>query len=507
MVRGPRIDRPHRRRLALTRHPEGQRLMLVASRRIGLLERYRVPYVVDPSTGEEHVVRIARADGQGAELLSVSEAVDTPAGPFVFDGAFLHAPVAETDAAAVAAGSTRAWAEETPIVDELGVTRSAVSRGADGSVLLPFDIDAPLDALREERYLLRRNRIRQVATRGYYRARGVIPRPLQMSLRRRYRAIQERSPFPAWPTETSLHRLEALILSLVQEIAGEPLPWIWHWPDDYRWALVLTHDVEHAAGYRMVEEMQAVEARHGLRSAWYFVPERDYAVDEALLAHLQNAGCEICLHGLRHDGRDMAARVFEKRLPAMKRYAEQWHSEGFRSPSTHRNPELLGELGVRHDSSWSDVATYEPEPGGSCYWLPYFIGDVVELPITFPQDHTLFELRGERTGERWAEKAAFLRKEGGMGVLLTHPDYLIAPERMALYEAFLGAQAQDTSAWHALPREVAAWWRRRSSSVPQRSESGWTVTGPAGSQARVRLGAPPLPRISPDSSGQISRSA
>jgi len=163
--------------------------MLVASRRIGLLERYRVPYVVDPSTGEEHVVRIARADGQGAELLSVSAAVDTPAGPFVFDGAFLHAPVAETDAAAVAAGSTRAWAEETPIVDELGVTRSAVSRGADGSVLLPFDIDAPLDALREERYLLRRNRIRQVATRGYYRARGVIPRPLQMSLRRRYRAM------------------------------------------------------------------------------------------------------------------------------------------------------------------------------------------------------------------------------------------------------------------------------------------------------------------------------
>jgi peptidoglycan/xylan/chitin deacetylase (PgdA/CDA1 family) len=474
--------------------------MLVASRRIGLLDRYRVPYTVNPSTAEAPVVRIARADGQGPELLSVPAAIDAPRGPFIIDGAFLHAPVADTNAAALTAGSRRGWTDETPIVDELGVTRSAVGRGADGSVLLPFDIDAPLDALLEERYTLRRRGLRQVATRGYYRARRVIPRQLQMTLRRRYRAIQERSPFPAWPTETSLHRLEALILGLVEEVAGEPLPWISHWPNDYQWTLVLTHDVERAGGYRLVERMQAIEAQNGLRSAWYFVPERDYVVEDALLARLRDAGCEICLHGLHHDGRDMTPGVFHQRLPAMQRYAKQWGAQGFRSPSTHRDAALLRELGLQHDSSWSDVATYEPEPGGSCSWLPYFIGDVVELPITLPQDHTLFDLRGERTEERWLEKAAFLREEGGMGLLLTHPDYLVEPERLALYERFLAAQATDTSAWHALPREVADWWRRRASSSLQQSGGQWVVTGAAAADGRVRLGAPELPQISPDSS-------
>ncbi len=474
--------------------------MFVASRRIGLFERYRVPYTVDPSTSAKNVIRIARADGRGAELLSVPAALDAPAGPFVIDGAFLHAPVADTEAAARAAGGTREWNDETPIVDQLGVTRSAVGRDADGSVLLPFDIDAPLDALLEERYILKRHSVRQVATRSYYRARRVIPRQLQMTLRRRYRAIQERSPFPAWPTETSLHRLEALILALVEGISGEPLPWISQWPEDYRWTLVLTHDVERASGYRLVEQLQAIEAQNGLRSAWYFVPERDYTVDEQLLARLRDAGCEIGLHGLHHDGRDMSPREFTRRLPAMKRYAEQWGAEGFRSPSTHRDATLLRELGVQHDSSWSDVATYEPEPGGSCSWLPYFIGDVVELPITLPQDHTLFELRGERTEQRWLDKAAFLREEGGMGLLLTHPDYLVEPERLALYERFLAAQATDTSAWHALPREVADWWRRRSTSSLQRSGDEWMVIGAAAADGRVRLGAPRLPHISPDNS-------
>src|ERR1044072_8808985 len=71
--------------------------------------------------------------------------------------------------------------------------------------------------------------------------------------------------------------------------------------------------------------------------------------------------------------------------------------QGFRLPSTHRNAALIPQLGVSHDSSWSDGAIYEPEPGGTCSWLPYFIDDVVELPITLPQDHTLFRVRGEET--------------------------------------------------------------------------------------------------------------
>ena len=34
--------------------------------------------------------------------------------------------------------------------------------------------------------------------------------------------------------------------------------------------------------------------------------------------------------------------------------------------------------------------------------------------------------------------------------MLTHPDYLLAPERLRLYEAFLAQFAADASVWHAL---------------------------------------------------------
>jgi hypothetical protein len=50
-----------------------------------------------------------------------------------------------------------------------------------------------------------------------------------------------------------------------------------------------------------------------------------------------------------------------------------------------------------------------------------------------------------------------------MALMLTHPDYL--PEgglAFRAYERVLARYADDTTAWKALPRDVAAWWRRRS---------------------------------------------
>jgi hypothetical protein len=34
---------------------------------------------------------------------------------------------------------------------------------------------------------------------------------------------------------------------------------------------------------------------------------------------------------------------------------------------------------------------------------------------------------------------------------------------MAVYEEFLAEISADTTAWHALPREVSAWWKTRKS--------------------------------------------
>ena len=126
--------------------------------------------------------------------------------------------------------------------------------------------------------------------------RPVMPRPLQIALRRRYAGVQRRSDFPRWPAETALHDLVDRVLGWAADAAGEPLR-TWPWPDEHAWALVLTHDVEKAAGRDAIDRVRAVEAAAGVRSSWNLVPER-YDVPDALVARLHAAGCEVGVHGL-----------------------------------------------------------------------------------------------------------------------------------------------------------------------------------------------------------------
>ncbi|MDP9226832.1 MAG: hypothetical protein M3P18_23915, partial [Actinomycetota bacterium] len=86
------------------------------------------------------------------------------------------------------------------------------------------------------------------------------------------------------------------------------------------------------------------------------------------------------------------------------------------------------------------------------------------------------------------EKAAFLRERGGMALLLTHPDYMLDDWRLAVYEELLDAQAGAATTWHALPREVSSWWRRRAASTIERVDGVWRVVGPAAEDARIEWG-------------------
>jgi peptidoglycan/xylan/chitin deacetylase (PgdA/CDA1 family) len=249
---------------------------------------------------------------------------------------------------------------------------------------------------------------------------------------------------------------------------------------------VLTHDVETADGVAGIDGLRELEAEHGYRSSWNFVPHR-YELDAGVLERLRAAGCEIGLHGLEHDGRDMASEaLLRERLPAMHAYAETWGAVGFRSPATQRGWDLVAMLGFDYDSSYPDSDPYEPQPGGSCSWLPYFIGDVVELPITLPQDHTLFTILGHTDAGIWLSKAEALRARGGMVLAVTHPDYLQTPESREPYRALLEAHARDALAWRALPHEVSRWWRMRAQSVLRPDGDGtWRIHGPAAEHGRA----------------------
>jgi hypothetical protein len=277
------------------------------------------------------------------------------------------------------------------------------------------------------------------------------------------------------------------LFDLLAGLAGEPVPVVDIWPDGCSWALVLTHDVETQQGVDDIELLRGDERRLGFRSSWNFVPER-YAVTADLVARTSGDDCEVGVHGLRHDGRDLASRRhLARRLPAIRRYAAAWGAVGFRSPATQRAWSLMPRLGFEYDASYTDTDPYEPQPGGCCTYLPFFIDDLVELPITVPQDHTLFEILLETDAGTWRRKVAALRERGGLALVLAHPDYARNPHMAREWRALLEENAGDPTMWQPLPRDAARWWRDRAASHVRKDERGWTVRGPAALRAGVRL--------------------
>jgi len=470
----------------------------VASHPFGPFDHLRVPYEVR-TTGprsQDHVGRLRR-DGAGPDapsLLWVRPGTRSGhhAGVFEVAGCRLAGRVSTAEPEPLPHDGT--WRRAWPVTDGEAHVVSAVWRHDRGDVWLPFDPGAVMHCLWSERYHGLRagtralSARRHLAVRGYYAVRPALPRQVQLVLRRRLASSGGKPGFPDWPLHTGLHDLYDWLLAVAGEVACEPVPWIRPWPDEAQWCFVLTHDVETEEGLRSLGSLRGPEVERGYRSAWNLVPER-YDTPPAVVADLDAQGCEVGVHGLRHDGRDLASgRALAKRLPAIRAAAERWGASGFRSPATQRSWSLMPRLGFDHDSSYTDTDPYEPQPGGCCSYLPFFIDDLVELPITLPQDHTLFSILGHEDSSLWLDKARELRRRGGMVLVLSHPDYAHGAAARAWLD-LLEEFHSDTTMWQALPREVASWWRERAGSRLVEQEGEWRVVGPAAGRARVALGA------------------
>jgi peptidoglycan/xylan/chitin deacetylase (PgdA/CDA1 family) len=472
-----------------------------ASHRFTLFDYFRVPYEVrplhpvlgGPAEAGLRYLRLAEPTGTSLRYL-VWPSAGGQLGKYEVQGCTFFAHLTS----AMPQGTLqpgRLWHPAEPVLDAVGRPAGAVWRTGDGSVFLPFDPGEVMEQYWSERYLtVGRSCLRSAASsslrRIYYLSRPAMPRALQIVLRRRFVAVQARSTFPGWPIENSLHDLYRWLFSLISDFAGAPVPLIDLWPSGRSWAMVLTHDVETAAGRDDIDLLRDAERELGYRSSWNFVGER-YPVSDEIVGALKDEGCEVGVHGLRHDGHDLESlRTLRKRLPAMREYAERWQAVGFRSPSTQRTWHLMPLLGFDYDSSYSDTDPYEPQPGGCCTYLPYFNEDLVELPITLPQDHTLFKILADQGGDVWLSKARQLRERHGMALVLTHPDYARAPRLTDGYRALLATFKDDDTVWHALPSEAARWWRIRAASVVRRGDGGWRIDGPAATEGQIRLVRP-----------------
>lgn len=296
----------------------------------------------------------------------------------------------------------------------------------------------------------------------YYQLKPLLPRSLISTLKK-FNARATHDNFPlGWPAEDRYARFLRSVLERVADLwDGEKIAASPFWPGGKGFALVLTHDVETAQGQDFLYQVADLEESLGYRSSFNFVPER-YKLDRTQIENLRVRGFEIGVHGLKHDGKLFGSqRAFSKRAERINHHLIDLGAAGFRSPLMHRNPFWMQALKMEYDLSFFDTDPYEPMPGGCMSIWPFFIGHFVELPYTLVQDCTLGLVLGEESPKIWVDKVSFLEKYQGMALLNSHPDYLRDRRIWKLYEEFLVQMKDKNNYWHALPKTVARWWRKR----------------------------------------------
>ncbi len=368
-------------------------------------------------------------------------------------------------------------------------TPSTCSRAYSSLLKLADDVVLPEAPSIDFEYYLEEQYCRSTAGRKhkfYYLVKPMIPRALQLMLRRQYATMQQKTPFPGWPIETlPVLAVEETLRHVIRENGGAPVHRIAPWPDGFSFAAALTHDVEGSDGFRMVEKITACEKEYGYRSTWNVVPE-GYRIDWPLMNAIRGEGFELGVHGLRHDGKLFDSYPdFKRQAACLRKYAEEWKAVGFRSPSTLRMAEWMHELGFEYDSSFTDSAPFEPQRGGCCTIWPYFLKETLEIPMTMPQDHTLFVILKHNNIDTWKKKADWIIANGGMIVINTHPDYLLNPKIFSYYREFLGYLGSTRGGWMARMVEINDWWRAREKSRLVRGDSGYVIEGPAAEKGRI----------------------
>ena len=297
------------------------------------------------------------------------------------------------------------------------------------------------------------------ANRVYYALRPFIPRRLRVALRRIQISARLKSNKEAWPINPKASR--------------RPKNWS-GWPEQKKFAFILTHDVESSKGYEKCESLVKLEEELGFRSGMFFVPE-GYKVDSQFRDYLASHGFEVCIHGLKHDGKLYASKkLFKKQAIRINQYLKKWNSVGFRSPFMEHELEWLHELDIEYDCSTFDTDPFEPQPGGVDvifpFWVPKGEGSsgYVELPYTLAQDWTLFVLMGERTIDMWKKKLDWIAEQGGMAFMLTHPDYMSFDAKRPRYDEYpveyyrelldYVKSKYEGQYWHVLPKDIARFW-------------------------------------------------
>jgi hypothetical protein len=343
----------------------------------------------------------------------------------------------------------------------------------------------------------------------YFRLKPLIPRSIQLGMRRRFVLRKREQVGKIWP--------------IMPGSEQPPKGWL-GWPGGKQFAFVLTHDVEGQRGVDRVKELAELEMELGFRSSFNFVPEGAYIVPASLRAWLTNNGFEVGVHDLNHDGHLFSSQEsFQRKAQRINSYLEKWNAVGFRSAYMLRNLEWIKKLDIAYDTSTFDTDPFEPQPDGVNTIFPFWVPrgseanslnssrdrvgatvsrvghpatwphaaerdsqrqpstfdhphcevhapssllpasnpGYVELPYTLAQDSTCFLVLREPTIRLWKKKLDWIADHGGMALLNVHPDFIAFADRShslksypaKLYAEFLSwvKQKYGGEYWHARP--------------------------------------------------------
>jgi len=360
----------------------------------------------------------------------------------------------------------------------------------DRTVYLPFDPLEAADNLRCEMYTddWRSRAIMSAVSKLYYFVRPVLPVGLRRHLQKIHLKGWDKLPFPRWPVDCSVDSLhEQLMLLSLKSSGAKRIPFIWFWPDGYPSCAIMTHDVETEAGRDFCTALMDCNDRFGIKASFQIIPEDRYVVSQEFLNSIRERGFEVAVHDLNHDGHLYRnKKEFLERAAKINSYAKEYGAEGFRAGVLYRKQLWFDALEFSYDMSVPNVAHLDPQRGGCCTVKPYFLGRILELPVTTTQDYTLFNILGDYSIDLWKQQIELIMKRHGLISFIVHPDYIVKSEARTIYEALLGYLAclrDETGLWITTPSEVNRWWRQRAEMTLVENGNGWRIEGPGKEQA------------------------
>lgn len=362
------------------------------------------------------------------------------------------------------------------------------------TVSLPFNLDEIVTNLRAESYSahtrphIARRRMNRISWAAYYRMRPHLPVAVRKHLQKAHLSSRATPAVPRWPVDTTVDDIMAKMLGVSIRCRGERAPFVWFWPDGATFCATMTHDVETAAGRDFCSRLMDINESFGIRSSFQVIPERRYPVPEDFLSGIRERGFEVNVHDLTHDGHLFRNREeFLRRAQAINSYCRKFRALGFRSGVLYRNQDWLDALTCEYDMSVPNSAHFDPQHGGCCTVMPFFIGRILEVPVTVIQDYTLFHILHEYSIDLWQSQLQRIAKRHGVANFIVHPDYIIDQREQSVYLRLLEHlnTLRSEGLWLALPREINEWWRARQLMKVVYRDGRWQIEGPQSNRARL----------------------